>query len=423
MARGLLRSMADAVFPRASHAAQLSAVGGYFSTFTAYSPRFTTWAGGLYEAELTRSAIEAGANHASKLRPEVSGVAKPRATRSLRFQPNPWQTTPQFISRVWRMLQVNDTCLIVPLLAEDGVTQVGYWPALPGACEAWDVDGSLWLRLDFPTGEPQYVEWSRVGVLTRHQYQSDLFGDGTDVLGPTLELLHAQVEAERNAIAQGAQVRFIGKLAQNLDPKDAKEKQRQFNAQNLSADNAGGLAVYDRMFDEVKQVTPQSYTVDAAQMERIEKAVYRHFGVCEDVVLNRADEDTFNAFYEGAVEPFAVQLGNVLTCMTFSPYEISCGNEIMLSANRLEYASNATKLKVATAAFDRGALTGNQFADIFQWPHYEGGDRHVIRGEFIDLSLISEHTAQAAAQAAQVNADVAAAFGQAEDGEGGTDAG
>ena len=168
------------------------------------------------------------------------------------------------------MLQVNDTALIVPMLSDDGATITGYYPILPGQCTAYDVDGALWLMLTFPTGDETLVEWSRVGVMTRHQYRSDLFGDGTNVLQPTLELMHAQNEAEQAAIKQGAAIRFIGKLSQNRNDGDRDKARKEFNAQ-LSADNAGGIAVYDKIFSDVEQVAPQSYTVDAAQMERIEE--------------------------------------------------------------------------------------------------------------------------------------------------------
>lgn len=397
----IVRSLFDAVF----HRPVMQAVSGYFKTFTAYAPSFTTWQGGLYEAELTRSIIESGADHASKLKPEISGTAQPAAARALRHSPNPWMTTPQFIKRVWTMLQINDTALIVPL--GDGYEVMGYYPVLPSQCEAYDVGGDLWLSLTFPTGDTALVEWSRVGVMTRHQYQSDLFGDGTNVLQPTLELMHAQNEAEQSAIRQGAAIRFIGKLSQNRNEKDAEAARKGFNRQ-LSADNAGGIAVYDKLFSDVQQITPTSYTVDAAQMERIEKSAYRFFGSNEDIVMNRADEDTFNSYYEGRIEPFAVQLGYVMTEMTYTPNEISYGNEIMFSANRLEFASNTTKLNVSVALFDRGIWCGNQVADVFQSAHYEGGDRHVIRGEYIDLNLISEHTAEQAANAAATNANIAA---------------
>lgn len=400
--RTALRSLFDAVF----HRPIIKTADGYFMTFTAYNPVFTTWQGGIYEAELTRSAIEAGADHASKLKPEIAGAAKAQATRSLRLQPNPWQTTPQFIRRVWTMLQVNETCLIVPITDGYG-NHVGYWPTLPSMCEAYDVDGAAWLKLTFPGANQTYVEWSRVGVLTRHQYRSDLFGDGTDALKPTLELMHTENEAEQNAIRQGAAVRFIGKYGMNLDIEEMRKRQREFNEQNLGVENAGGIAVYDRSFESVVQVKPESYTVDVAQMERIEKSVYRYFGINEDIIVNRASEEVYNSFYEGRIEPFAVQLGTVLTTMTFTPYEISCGNEITFSANRLEFASNSTKLSVATALFDRGIWCGNDVADVFQTAHYEGGDRHVIRGEYIDLALISEHTVGDRDKAALTNAAIA----------------
>ena len=49
------------------------AVNGYFRYMTAYTPCFTSFEGGVYEMELTRSAIHSFATHVSKLKPEVKG--------------------------------------------------------------------------------------------------------------------------------------------------------------------------------------------------------------------------------------------------------------------------------------------------------------------------------------------------------------
>ena len=185
-----LRSLFDAVF----HRPQVKAVNGYFKTFTEYQPKFTTWTGGIYEAELTRSIIESGADHAAKLKPEIYGSARSAATRSLRLKPNPWQTTPQFIKRVWTILEVNDTCLILPLYDENGQHN-GYYPVMPKECVAYDVKGELWLELSFLGGEKRLVAWEDVGVLTRHQFKSDLFGDGSRAaLSPTLDLIQADTQ-------------------------------------------------------------------------------------------------------------------------------------------------------------------------------------------------------------------------------------
>ena len=48
-----------------------------------------------------------------------------------------------------------------------------------------------------------------------------------------------------------------------------------------------------------------------------------------------------------------------MTNMSFTERERACGNAIFFSANRLQYASNATKLSVSTQLFDRALLNRN----------------------------------------------------------------
>ncbi len=86
------------------------------------------------------------------------------------------------------------------------------------------------------------------------------------------------------------------------------------------------------------------------------------------------------------IEPFALQLSMVLTNMTFTRREVSFGNHIMLSSNRLQYASNKTKLQVSSQMFDRGVLTTNQVMDIWNLPHVEDGDDRFIRREYVKVT-------------------------------------
>ena len=400
---GLRRSLYNIVF---GNHAEKQAVGSYFKTLTAYSTSFSSWDGGIYEANLTRACIEAGARQASKLEPNVSGVAEPQATRALLTQPNPWTTTPQFLARVWTCLMVSDTCLIVPVIGADGVTQVGYAVALPSQTDVVeDATGSPWLRMRFSSGDTGYLEWSRVGVMTRHQFRSDLFGDQLNTLNDTLQLIDAQKQAELAAIKNGASVRFLGRLTTNLAPDDLRDKRKEFNESNLSVDNANGIALYDTSFDSVTQVTTNAWTIDASEMERIRTNAHDHFGTNDSILHSCWSEDQWNAFYEGMIEPFAVMLGAVLTAMTYTPFEVANHNEITFSSNRLQYASNVTKLNVTTALVDRGIMTTNQALDVWQMPQVgPEGDRRIIRGEYIDASLISAHTVDDAQAALAANA-------------------
>lgn len=104
--------------------------------------------------------------------------------------------------------------------------------------------------------------------------------------------------------------------------------------------------------------------------------------VNEDVLQNKAFGDAWSAFYEGAIEPFAVQFSEVLTKMLFTLREQSQGNEIMLTANRLQYMTNKDKLNVSSQLLDRGVMSINDIRDIWNLPPVEGGEARIIRGEY-----------------------------------------
>ena len=119
-----------------------------------------------------------------------------------------------------------------------------------------------------------------------------------------------------------------------LKPEDIKKERKRFTEDNLSADNDSGMIIYDNKFSELKQVESKPYTPNALQMQHIQENVCTHFGTNMDILQNKFDENTWNAYYEGKIEPFAIQLSLVMTNMTFTKREIAQGNAIVFSANR-----------------------------------------------------------------------------------------
>ena len=99
-----------------------------------------------------------------------------------------------------------------------------------------------------------------------------------------------------------------------------------------------------------------------------------------------SDKMLASHYYEGKIEPFAIQASLTHTSMKFTDKELAYGNKIIFTANRLQYESTTTKLNAITSLFDRGMLTQNQAADIMQLPHVEGGDKYYIRKEYMDMA-------------------------------------
>lgn len=375
--------MLEKLFPREPAA---TGVKEYFKTLTAYQPVFRSYSGSLYEMDATRAAIHAIATHSSKLKPNVIGSGNKKLERMLQMRPNPWQTTSQFLYRTRTILEADNTVFIIPIYDGKNARPSGVFSVLPSTTEVVTSGGVEYLRFEFARGQRGAMEWSKVGVLTKMQYASDLFGSDNSALKPTLNLLSVQNQGIQEGIKQAAAIRFMAKLGQTLRSEDLKKEQENFRALNLGTDNSGGVMMFDAKYADVKQIDSKPYIVDAEQMKLINNNVYNYFGVNEKILRNEWDETAWDAFYEGNVEPFALQLSLVLTGMFFSDKEVAFGNEIQLSSNRLQFASTKDKMSVITEMFDRGMLSSNEGREIMQMaPYGPDGDKRFIRGEYVGV--------------------------------------
>lgn len=363
-------------------------IDNYFKMLNGYSPVFTTYQGGLYEMDLTRAAVHSFATFCSKLKPEMSGSAKNYLEKTLQFKPNFFMDTTKFLYRLATIYEVDNTAFIVPV--EDQLGRlIGYYPILPQRCEIVEAGGVIYLRYQFANGEYAAIEFEKVGVMAQYLYHDDLFGEDNRPLKPTMQLLHTQNEGIINAVKNSANIRFLAKVANMLKPEDIKKERERFTTDNLSEDNKSGMIIYDGKFSELKQVDSKPYTVNALQMQQINENVFIHFGTNMDILTNKYDENTWNAYYEGKIEPFAIQLSIVMSNMTYTPTEINRGNMITWTANRLQYASNSTKLQVSTQLFDRALLNRNGVMDIWNMAHVEGGEKYYIRKEYTEVSQLN----------------------------------
>ena len=378
-------------------------VNGYFKMLEGYTPIFSTYDGGVYEMELTRSCIHTFATHCSKLLPTVSGPDGRGLQALLDNKPNPFMTSAQFIYKVATIYEAQNTCFIVPILDKLDRT-VGYYPVTPLQTEVIDVGGEPWLRYTFTSGDKAAIELSRCGVVSKYLYKSDIMGETNAALLPTLQLLNIQNQGIQEGIKNSASFRFMATVNNFAKAEDLKKERQKFVTENLGADS-GGLALFPNTYTNVQQITSNPQIVDPEQMQIIQTRVLNYFGSNEDVLQNKTVGDAWSAYYEGKVEPFAIQLSQAMTSMTYSHNERTRGNAIVWSANRLQYMTNTDKLQVSSQMFDRGVLSLNDIMDIWNLPHVPDGDKRYIRKEYTEISQLDQvsklQAELAAAQAAQ----------------------
>lgn len=359
---------------------------GVFKMLNGYTPRFTTYNGNIYEQELVRAAIHARATHISKLKVETTGSAKRSLQTKLKHAPNEFQTWSQFLYRLSTMLDIHNTAFIVPIWDEYGEPS-GVFAPLPSRCEMVQYGGKPYLRYEFSNGSKAAVEAEWCGILTKHQYKSDFFGETNSALTPTMELMHITNEGIAEGVKSSATYRFMARMDNFTKPGDlAKERQR-FTSENLSQEaNGGGLLLFPNTYSDIRQIEAKPWIIDADQMQIIQDNVNRYFGVNEEILENKAFGDAWSAFYEGCVEAFAIQFSEVMTKMLFTFREQTEGNKVIATANRLQYMSNADKLQVSAQMLDRGIMSINDVRDIWNLPPVEGGDSRIIRGEYYNAA-------------------------------------
>ena len=357
-----------------------------FKMLNGYTPRFTSFNGELYENELIRAAIHARATHISKLKVETMGSARPALQRKLKNGPNQFQTWSQFMYRLSTLLDIYNTAFIIPIYDQYGEPSGIYVP-LPKQCEIVQFGNTPFLRYEFRWHEKASIELDYCGIMNKFQHKNDFFGEDNHALFPTIDLITIQNQGIEEGVKSAASYRFMAKVNNFTKAEDLKKERQRFTEENFTREaKGGGLLLFPNTYSDIKQVEVKPWVVDAEQMKQIKDNVFEYFGMNEDILTNKAFGDAWSAFYEGAIEPFAIQFSEVMTKMLFTLREQSNGNMVMATANRLQYMSNADKLNVSAQLLDRGIMTINDVREIWNLPPVEGGDSRIIRGEYYNAN-------------------------------------
>ena len=378
----------EKLFPKKTAEAQ---VYSWFQTLGGYTPIYTSFEGGVYEMALTRACIHTFATHVSKLRPVVRGPGASRLDRVLSYRPNPWMDTKKYLYRLATIYMTENTAFIAPVYDDDLMLRInGFYPVLPSQAEVVERAGVPYLRYHFPVGT-SVVELDRSGIMTQMQYRDDFFGENNRALRPTMELIHTQNQSIINGVKASGSVRFLAKLAQTLKPADMNAERDRLVRDNLG-DNNGGVMIFDAKYTDVRPIESKPYVVDDKQAASIRESVFDYFGMSAGILHNQYTSDEWSAYYEGKIEPFAIEASLVHTNMTFSQAEIARGKEILFTVNRLQHMTMADKLSTVTQLFDRGMMNMDEGREVFQLPALDTEDskRYYIRRDYAEVNALNQ---------------------------------
>lgn len=362
---------------------------GQWKLLNGREPKWRRTEGELYESELIRAAINAIATHCSKLNIVLQGSAKPALRVKLQHAPNEYQTWSQFFYRLATILQIQNTAFIAPVFDEYGQTS-GIFSLLPSECDIVSYKGKEYLRYHFNREETAAVELENCGIMTTRQYRDDIYGESNAVLRHTAELIDIVNQGIEEGVKSGASYQFMARSTNWTKDDDLKRERERFSSSNFGRKaQATGVLLFPNTYADIKQIETKPYSVDSGTIKLIRENVFDYFGVNEAIIKNEAGVgDEWSAFYEGKIEPFALQFSEVVTRMLFTFREQSQGNRVIATANRVQYMSNGDKLAVTQAFADRGLASIDEIREIWNLPPLPDGLGNTIpvRGEYYDLT-------------------------------------
>lgn len=356
---------------------------------------FTPYKGDFHNDIDIRACIDAIARNGAKMHPrhirnfsgkfeDVNG----RLYKLLAKQPNELQDAYKFYYQVITNLEMyNDS--FVYIQRNENLEVTGLYPLEFSEGKLYEFQGKLWVKFKFGRSKERFVPYDSCIHLTRFVGKDGIFGGSTVPIVKTLSIKHIIDEGIVNAIKTTQNIKGIIKSTKAmLKPEDVKKMRDQFVDDFVRNSNKSGIGGLDAT-TEFTPVKIEPTTADESQIKVFDNKILSYFGLSESILQSRYSEDEWNAFYESVLEPIGLQMSLEFTNKIFTPTEKNFGNEIMFESNRLQYASNKTKVEVLRYA--NNIMTINELREIFNLAPREDGDVILQDLNHIDSTIANEY--------------------------------
>ena len=340
---------------------------------------FTPYKGDFRNDADVRAIVDAIARNGAKMHPRHirnndNGMENIKGSlyRILAKQPNELQNAYQFYYQVITNLELyNDSFIYIQRdLKSNKVT--GLYPLDFSEGKLYEYEGNIFVKFKFGRSKERFVPYDSCIHLTRYVGEDGLFGGKITPIIKILSMKHIMDEGMINAIKTTQNIRGIVKSTKAmLKPEDVKKMRDQFVDDFVRNSNKSGIGGLDAT-TEFTPVKIEPTTASDSQIKIIDNKLLSYFGVNDNIIQSKYSEDEWNAFYESVLEPIGLQMSLEFSNKIFTPTEKYFGNEIIFESNRLQYASNSTKIQLLR--FGTNIMTQNELREVFNLAPREGGD-------------------------------------------------
>lgn len=358
---------------------------GYISSFN----------GDIYNDATIRSCIHAIATNCAKLKPQhrkAKTVVNDSLNRMLWLRPNQYMNSFDFVYKIVTQLLCCNNAFVY--IHRDGFGNiVGFYPINFSNIRLLDYQGETFVEFSFMSNKRVCLPYEDLIHIRRHFNENDMFGSAQrETLQAPLDVLNAINQGIINSIKLSAGLRGLLQFKSVTPQPKQKQIKDEFVNSYMNINNSDGFATLDPT-TEFKEIKVEPKTADDKQTSIARENVYRFFNISENIITSKYNEEEYNAFYSSVIEPIAIQLSLEFTYKVFSDKEIGHGNEIIFSAERMTFASNATKADVISKLMPLGIYSINQACEIMEMPKIDDdfADKHLMSLNYVDIKQANKY--------------------------------
>ena len=373
---------------------------------------FSSFGNNIYFSDFVNNCLDRIATEVSKI-DVISVIEKESSisrqnddiTRLFRYQPNPLQTTKDFLAACEWLRRKHANAFIYPecelVTAANGQEYrryTAFYPLNPVSAELGHFEDGRWaIKFFWQDGSSNVLPYDSVIHMKWRRGVSLLMGGGNDFGMPddsgvlrSLKTLDEILQGLPKMIASSLNLNGVLSVKTVVEKAALEQAAKDFESRILKSDSGIVAVGLEGDYTPINKAFP---AVPETVLKFLKDIIRERYGVSEAILSGDYDGKQHAAFYQTCIENFLIEFEQAFTERLFSQREKDVGHRIKCYYSRIAYMDAAEKRELAQLARDTGLMTINEMREVYGMtplPNGEG-DRRLQSLNYVNALQADEY--------------------------------
>lgn len=352
------------------------------------TPFFSNFGQNIYASDIVIQSIRCKANEFKKIKPRhvreregTQSIVKDSSVTKILRKPNEFMTTAEFFEKITILLELTKNVYIYPTYYNTKGGEKVYTAMYPlnPANVTYMVDNkdNYFIQFQFANGYTVELPQSDVIHWRKDYGVNEYFGGGLNGGNDNQGLLKALDRYDKlcqsigKAVEISCNINGIMRVNTYLDDEKTQQKQNDF-VEKLQNNESGIL--FTDLKNEYTHLPHDVKLVDSETLKFFYDTILRANGTSLAILNGDYTKQQKEAYFEHAIEPDLIALGQAMTRVLFTDNERNFGNDIVLYPHAINFMSMENKIEALKTGLPAGLFTKNEARALLGYEPIENGD-------------------------------------------------